>query len=80
MTTMATRAEYGRPTRPILEYLMLQQLIVRPLHAAFSTLETWSARSRERRILAQMSNRMLDDLGLSRCDVAEECRKPFWRS
>lgn len=41
--------------------------------------QTWYERLRQRHRLAVLDNRMLDDLGLSREDVARECGKPFWR-
>jgi uncharacterized protein YjiS (DUF1127 family) len=39
----------------------------------------WRERSRQRRHLAQLSDHMLHDIGLSRADVWSECEKPFWR-
>ena len=39
----------------------------------------WHERSRQRRQLAQLSDHMLRDIGLSRGDVWAECAKPFWR-
>ena len=40
---------------------------------------TWERRARERRALAEMSNHMLKDLGISRIDARRESSKPFWR-
>lgn len=40
----------------------------------------WLARWRERRVLAEMTPRMLDDLGLTTDDVWTESTKAFWRS
>ena len=42
-------------------------------------LATWEQRARERRHLAEMSNHMLKDLGISRTDARREAEKPFWR-
>lgn len=42
-------------------------------------LATWERRARERRTLAEMSNHMLKDLGISRVDARLEADKPFWR-
>jgi uncharacterized protein YjiS (DUF1127 family) len=39
----------------------------------------WRDRARERHQLARLDDRALRDMGLSRCDVAEEVGKPFWR-
>ena len=42
-------------------------------------LEVWSERHRARRALAEMSDAMLKDIGLSRGDATYEWEKPFWR-
>ena len=39
----------------------------------------WRDRARERHQLAWLDDHALRDMGLSRCDVAEEVGKPFWR-
>jgi len=36
-------------------------------------------RARQRRSLADLDDRRLRDLGLSRADVEREAAKPFWR-
>ena len=43
------------------------------------TIGTWSARSKDRSHLAQMSDRMLTDIGLNRVDIAIEVNKYFWQ-
>jgi len=45
----------------------------------FDTLYRWQAQARERRILAEMDQHMLKDIGLTRADVAMEIDKPFWQ-
>lgn len=40
----------------------------------------WHQRMRDRRQLAEMSERDLHDIGLSWSDVALEAEKPFWRA
>ena len=40
---------------------------------------TWQDRARQRHVLAQLDERCLADLGLSRVDVALETRKSFWQ-
>ena len=47
-------------------------------HAA-TILRTWRRRSAERAELAAWTDRDLNDVGLSRDDVALEIDKPFWR-
>jgi uncharacterized protein YjiS (DUF1127 family) len=42
-------------------------------------LDTWAARSRQRRALSELTDDALRDIGLSRYDVVRESTKPFWR-
>ncbi len=44
------------------------------------TLHVWRRRQHERRLLAELSERDLHDVGLSWSDVALEAEKPFWRA
>jgi uncharacterized protein YjiS (DUF1127 family) len=37
-------------------------------------------RIRQRKMLAELSDEMLKDIGLSRMDVRGECRKNFWQA
>ena len=46
----------------------------------FAGIRRWGARSRERRLLLELDDRMLRDIGLSRTDVLREQMKPFWRA
>lgn len=39
----------------------------------------WYDRYLQRRALADLDDRMLCDIGLTRRDVEREIRKPFWR-
>jgi uncharacterized protein YjiS (DUF1127 family) len=39
----------------------------------------WSERSRQRRALLALDDRLLKDIGLSRTDVVHERMKPFWK-
>lgn len=43
-------------------------------------LATWERRARERRKLAEMSDHMLRDLGISRNAALRESRKSIWRA
>lgn len=45
-----------------------------------SEIREWRRRSRERRALAEMSDRSLQDIGLTRYDANWEASKPFWRA
>lgn len=44
-----------------------------------ATLHLWQRRARERRELAQLSERDLRDLRLTSVDVWHEISRPFWR-
>ncbi len=43
------------------------------------TVATWASRSKDRRQLAELSDRMLTDIGLTRVEVAIEANKYFWQ-
>lgn len=40
---------------------------------------TWSDRMRQRRHLAELDDRLLQDIGISRADIETEISRPFWR-
>lgn len=40
----------------------------------------WRRRARSRMMLAQMSDRDLRDIGITRAEAAHESVKPFWRA
>ena len=44
------------------------------------TASLWLHRSRTRRVLATLDDRLLNDLGLTAAEVSRECEKPFWRA
>jgi uncharacterized protein YjiS (DUF1127 family) len=44
------------------------------------TLHVWRERQRQRRELAQWTDRELHDVGLSWSDIVHEAEKPFWRA
>lgn len=44
----------------------------------FTALLDWQERARQRYRLAELDDRMLKDIGLTRADVAREVEKPFW--
>ena len=43
------------------------------------SIKLWVRRSNERRLLSQMNQRMLDDIGLTAADVEKEAAKYFWQ-
>lgn len=52
----------------------------RPARNPLDTLWQWQFRFRARRRLAQLDDRMLNDIGLDRHVAAQEIAKPFWRA
>lgn len=49
------------------------------LTAGFERLLLWQERARQRRQLSRVENHLLQDIGLTRAEVAREIKKPFWR-
>ncbi len=45
---------------------------------AVGLVRLWMERGRQRRSLANLDDRQLRDLGLTRADVRLECAKPIW--
>lgn len=43
-------------------------------------LGAWRSRSRERRMLTQLDDRMLRDIGISRSQAMHESGKSFWQA
>ena len=39
----------------------------------------WMNRSRQRKVLAKLDNRMLDDIGITYSQAKKEFSEPFWR-
>jgi uncharacterized protein YjiS (DUF1127 family) len=79
---MATIVQSGpieqsaRTLRPLA--IALVRTLDRVLLAAFEKVYVWQERARQRHQLAEMSDYMRSDLGLSRSDVEREASKPFW--
>lgn len=48
-------------------------------NSLMNTLKVWSSRTGDRRQLAQMNDRLLADIGLSRSEVHVEVNKYFWQ-
>jgi uncharacterized protein YjiS (DUF1127 family) len=44
------------------------------------TFHAWRERQRQRRELAQWTDRDLHDVGLAWSDIVREAEKPFWRA
>ena len=39
----------------------------------------WHHRARQRRVLMELSDHLLRDIGISRADALAEATRPFWR-
>jgi uncharacterized protein YjiS (DUF1127 family) len=72
---MADRIEAGRFRGRAPESVVRAALL-----RGFEILLLWRDRANQRHALAQLDDRMLRDVGLSRADVWWESRKPFWRA
>ncbi len=47
--------------------------------ASLKSLQLWYERTRQRRHLAQLDERLLGDIGIDRIAAMKEVSKPFWR-
>jgi uncharacterized protein YjiS (DUF1127 family) len=66
--------------RPAWTAIGLAEWLMGVPFSALLSLARWEERWRQRQDLAELSTERLEDLGLSREDVARESRKPFWRA
>ena len=48
--------------------------------AVVATSHLWSERAAQRRLLATLDDRLLEDIGVDRAAAARESRKPFWQA
>jgi uncharacterized protein YjiS (DUF1127 family) len=69
---------FARPTPIYAQPLAIQRAAPRP--GLLATLRLWRQRARERRALAELSQRELADFGATSADVYRELSTPFWRS
>ena len=63
---------FVRPTRTKIEGGRVTRL--------FDQVFTWLDRSRQRRHLGELDDRLLRDIGVSRAEVEQEIALPFWRT
>ncbi len=81
MHTISQRGPFGAyagPRRP--SAASFGKFLIEAAARALRTLLIWQERDRQRRALAQLDARMLNDVGLSRAGVDLELRKPFWHA
>ncbi len=53
--------------------------LLEKLQAVLSVMQLWSDRRYQRKQLAKLDARQLNDMGLTREQVAAEFAKPFWK-
>lgn len=58
----------------------LATVVSHRLNQFLDTVAEWHSRAVSRRELAQLDDRMLQDIGVSNVEVEREISKPFWRS
>ena len=64
-----------RPARSAIQSFVRYFIIRRWL----SVVGAWIGRNRQRHALADLDDRLLEDVGISRGAAAREIAKPFWR-
>jgi uncharacterized protein YjiS (DUF1127 family) len=79
MKVVAFGTAMGRDAPSRLRRRAVRRPLRRALDRSVATLRAWRQRSRERAELARLDDRMLRDIGVTRCDVWREINKPFWR-
>jgi uncharacterized protein YjiS (DUF1127 family) len=55
------------------------QVVAKRVAAAWAMANLWHERSRQRRQLMALDDRMLSDIGVSRAEADEEGQKRFWQ-
>jgi uncharacterized protein YjiS (DUF1127 family) len=70
----------GAPAKRSSVGYRLWQAVRLALEAPLGLLLTWQERAEQRQALAEMSERLTKDLGLTAADIASEVNKPFWRA
>ena len=74
-STSERSLHFAKPT----VFTQLLPIVRRWWGSSKTCLVEWRSRARSRRELLQFDDRELSDMGLTRMDVYNETRKPFWR-
>jgi uncharacterized protein YjiS (DUF1127 family) len=69
---------FARPTLIYSQPLTVERAAPRP--GLLATMRLWRQRARQRRALAELTERELADFGATRADVYRELSTPFWRA
>ena len=78
--TMSTRRQgSGALAAPGGSFSLLGGAMRRAAIRASDMALQWLERARQRRMLATLDDRMLDDIGIGHAEVLRESDKPFWR-
>ena len=77
LTSPAQELVTSRPSYPALPGLRLRGDLWRRVGAAIEAAHRRRQLARERRVLQQLDDRLLRDIGLSRADVGVELQPPF---
>jgi len=80
LTSPAQAFVTSRPSYPALPGLRLRGDLWRRVGAAIAAAQRRRQLAREQRVLQQLDDRLLRDIGLSRADVEAGMRKPLWRA
>lgn len=67
------------PLLPLSDRRVLQLGPRTKLLKIYGILTTWFARWKQRRALARLDGRLLEDIGVTREQANREAAKPFWR-
>lgn len=78
MTAVSAKGRYRAASHSTYSYFGAGAL-PQAMGELVETLFAWRERARERRQLQTMSDRLLNDIGLTRADTERETNKPFWR-
>jgi uncharacterized protein YjiS (DUF1127 family) len=74
---------YNLPNRPVAwnrsRLRRLRRTLLSSPSFVLRTVRLWSEQARTRKELAELPDRILQDVGLTRADVVTETDKPFWR-
>jgi uncharacterized protein YjiS (DUF1127 family) len=65
---------HHEPQHPALSH----RLHASKLYTLAGIIGAWLDRSRQRRVLAELDDRLLRDIGLTRSEARSEAAKPFW--